>query len=151
MKTIIKNDKIIVFLNGQFIQTDNLDKYFRKLLLSLNKKYEIPLKGYYNINVYEDKNYGMVLELIYEDMEYYNYFDQIDLNINIMADNEFLYKIKYEFLDNITNNGIVCYKYNNELYLQLKNQKNLFHILELIEVVYDKTSEIKKYGEKVIV
>ena len=151
MKTIIKNDKIIVFLNGQFIQTDNLDKYFRKLLLSLNKKYEIPLKGYYNINVYEDKNYGMVLELIYEDMEYYNYFDQIDLNINIMADNEFLYKIKYEFLDNITNNGIVCYKYNNELYLQLKNQKNLFHILEFIEVVYDKTSEIKKYGEKVIV
>ncbi len=142
---MIENDKIIVFLNNQFIIKDDLDDYFRHILILLNKKYDIALKGYYNADVYEDKKYGMILELKYEDMDYYNYFDQVDININII-NNEFLYKIKYEFLDVV--NNVTCYKYLGDFYIKADNAVS--GICEVADVIYgEQAKKVFKYGKKV--
>ncbi len=148
MKTIIDNDKIIILLHNKYIKKDGLKEYFKHILSLLNKKYNIEFNGYYNIDVYEDTKYGMVLEIKNEDLEYYNYFNQVDLNINII-NSTFLYRINYEYLSKNINN-ITCYKYMDNMYLKMDDDFDFIHLIEYVDIVYgEKAKEILRYGEKV--
>ena len=80
----IINDVIIVFLM-QYLSFDNkelLEEEFKEVLDKLEKVYKIEINGSYKINVYKDNIYGSVLE-IKKDKDYYDYFNTIDMNINI--------------------------------------------------------------------
>lgn len=158
MKTIIDEDKIIVFLNKDRIKNvdlkeENLEEYFKIIFLNLNEKYNIELNGYYNIDVYKDNNYGIILEIESEDMDYYNYFNQIDMKINISNKTIFLYEIGYEFIDNSLLKDITCYKCLNKLYIKVKeniDNNKYSKILEYSNIIYgDKIDDILKYSEKV--
>lgn len=157
MKTIIKDDKIIVFLNKcetneiDFNIEEESEEYFKNLFLILNKKYDIKLNGYYNIDIYKDDNYGIILEILEEELDYYNYFDQVDMKINF-NNSVFLYETKFEFLDNIISKDIICYKYLDKIYLKIDklNDLDYFKLLEFSNVIYDDSvKEILKYSKKV--
>ena len=157
MKTIMDDKKIIVFFNNK--ELDNIDlkdneiteNYFKKIFLKLNKKYNIDLNGYYEIEIYKDNNYGFIIEFTYEDLDYYNYFNQIDMKINISNINCFLYEIKYEFLNKEILKNCICYQYLDKLYLKILDlNNNYFNLLELSNIIYgDKVNEILRYGKKV--
>lgn len=146
MKTIYNEDKIIAFLNReqiksiQFNNKEKLEEYFKKLFIKLNDKYDIEFNGYYNIDIYVDNNYGMIIEIMNEDMDYYNYFNQVDMKINII-ESSFLYEIKYEFLNKDILENTLCYKYLDKIYLKLKENINniiLSRLLEFSNVIYGK-------------
>ena len=101
----IIDDIIVVFLMEFSYKDENLEDEFKNLLDKLNKVYNIDIKGSYKINLYKDKIYGAVLEII-KDSDYYDYFNAIDLTINII-DSHFLYEIN-DYIYNL-NSDIYLY------------------------------------------
>lgn len=136
-------DDIIVFFLMEFSYKDeNLEDEFKNLLDKLNKVYNIDIKGSYKINLYKDKIYGAVLEII-KDSDYYDYFNAIDLTINII-DSHFLYEIN----DYIYNLNSDIYLYNNKIYVDINNKKDLYKVLEYSTIIYKENSIIKN-GKKI--
>ena len=128
----------------QYLSFDNkelLEEEFKEVLDKLEKVYKIEINGSYKINVYKDNIYGSVLE-IKKDKDYYDYFNTIDMNINII-DSNFLYEVEDYFID--TSSDIYCY--NDKFYLDVKNREELLKIIENSKVIY-KENHIRKNGKK---
>lgn len=138
----IIDDIIVVFLMDFSYKDENLEDEFKNLLDKLNKVYNIDIKGSYKINLYKDKIYGAVLEII-KDSNYYDYFNAIDLTINII-DSHFLYEIN----DYIYNLNSDMYLYNNKIYVDINNKKDLYKVLEYSTIIYKENSIIKN-GKKI--
>lgn len=158
MKTIMDDNKIIVFLNNEKIKDINiqdeneLEDYLKSIFLKLNKKYDIQLNGYYEIIVYKDNNYGIILEIVNDELDYYDYFNQIDMKIIFSKVDSFLYEIKYEFLTNELLKNNICYRYLDKMYLKFQNMDSIKYsnLIELSSIIYgNKVIEILKYGKKV--
>ena len=138
----IIDDIIVVFLMEFSYKDEKLEDEFKNLLDKLNKVYNIDIKGSYKINLYKDKIYGAVLEII-KDSDYYDYFNAIDLTINII-DSHFLYEIN----DYIYNLNSDIYLYNNKIYVDINNKKDLYKVLEYSTIIYKENSIIKN-GKKI--
>lgn len=152
MKVVFKDNKIIVFLNKKLdLDKVNLDIYFKKLFLRIKNKYNLELNGYYDINVYIDNNYGSIIEIENEDLDYYNYFNQIDMEIKVNK-TTFLYEIDYEYIDKELLNKSIIYKQNNKLYFKITDKSILNKIIECSKIIYgDRVKEIMKSSKKVII
>jgi len=147
LKIIINDDiNMIIFLNRLYIldidfkQPENIEKYFKNLLKKLSDYYDINISGYYEINVYIDKFYGVVLELEKQELEYYGYFDdEVDMQI-IIHDKDFIYEIKdYFWIDDELKKKTKLYKYKSKLYLFINEKINdleLGKILEHSKIIY---------------
>lgn len=159
---IIDDNNIIVFLNKfnikniDFSNRENIEKNFRNIFLKLKHIYKLDIKGYYDIKIYTDKYYGAVLEIEHEDIEYIDYFDsQIDMRVNVIKDNEFLYKIDDIFLNDRIINKIDIYNFKEEYYIKIKKELNNYdmaYILENSNLIYDNiTFDILKLGNKILI
>ena len=139
----IINDVIIVFFINylDYDDKDKLENELKNILNRLDKIYHIEIKGNYKINVYKDSIYGSIFE-IKKDNDYYDYFNTIDMNINII-DSNFLYEVD----DYFTNIDCDIYLYNNKIYLDIKNREDLLRIIERSKVIY-KENHIRKNGKK---
>ena len=117
--------------NIDFNNKDDLEKYLKKLFKILKNKYDILIEGFYDITVYKDKYYGVVIHLEKEDLEYYNYFkNQVDMRI-ITVESEFLYlvdDIPYNIFDKIN----ILVK-ENEIYLKIKKELTKLEMMQLLE------------------
>lgn len=157
MKLIVDNNKFIVFLNkDKNIDFDNklkMEKYFKDLFSKIKNKYNIDISGYYNIDIYIDKYYGSIIEIEDEQLDYYDYFNQIDMEINVLKNSLFLYEINYEFLDKKILDKVICYKINDKIYLQIISDIDdllLAKITEYGHILYGKeVDKIIKQGKKV--
>ena len=97
------------------------------------------ISGNYQINIYTNDIYGMIIE--FNKIKENNY---IDLKINITIDSIFLYKTNSNYLN--TNNTI--YYYKNNYYILPKD--NNINLLEVEEVLYGNiVKEILTKGIKV--
>lgn len=97
------------------------------------------ISGNYQINIYTNNIYGMIIE--FNKIKENSY---IDLKINITIDSIFLYKTNNNYLN--TNNTI--YYYKNNYYILPKN--NNINLLEVEEVLYGNiVKEILSKGIKV--
>ena len=97
------------------------------------------ISGNYQINIYTNDIYGMIIE--FNKIKEKNY---IDLKINITIDSIFLYKTNSNYLN--TNNTI--YYYKNNYYILPKD--NNINLLEVEEVLYGNiVKEILSKGIKV--
>ncbi len=150
MKLISKDNKIIVFLYKRInFKQINLENYFKKLFIKFKEDYHIELNGYYSINIYIDKFYGSVIEIENEDLDYYNYFNQIDMEVKL-NDNVFLYEMDYEYLNKSIINNSNIYKLKDKLYIQVKDNNILNKILEYSNIIYgDKIKYILRNSKKV--
>lgn len=127
MKIIIDDDiNMIIFLNRTYLKNidfddqTKLEEYFEELLLKLKNYYLINIQGFYEINVYIDKYYGVVLELQKQDIEYFGYYDtEVDMKI-IIHNSEFLYKIDdFYWIDEKILKKINLYKHKGNIYLKI--------------------------------
>ena len=151
MKIDVSTDKIVIYLKKDRVNVDFKDEYrlesfLKKLFICLNDYYNIEIKGYYDVCVYIDNIYGMVLVLKCEDYEFYDYFEkQVDMRIKINK-NKFLYKV--DDLYSIDLNKYKIYKYLSDIYLLPKcklNNIELGKLIEISDIIYD-SNEIMKKG-----
>lgn len=151
MKLESKENILIIYLKKQLIDTidftkkNELEKYFKELFLKLKEYYNIKINGYYNINVYIDEFYGVVLELQKEELDYYEYFDnQVDMHI-LTEEVQFLYLIEDYFIINELNISKLYY-YKDKYYILPNINTDYNYLLENSEVIYKNTKEIIKFG-----
>ena len=108
-----------------------IEKYIRNIINKLKNIYKLNIEGFYNINIYVDKYYGLEIVFNKELSEYYDYFNgQIEFNISIKRVC-FLYK-----LDNISKkmlNKFETKKIENDLYLKIDKELNQKEFMNLIE------------------
>lgn len=154
------SENIVIYINNYLFSNLNveskeeLEKSFKKIFLKLHHNYNVNLYGYYNIILCQDYNYGIILNLQKEDIDYYDYFDkEIDMRIIIDKNNFFLYQINdyFDFTkDELKNSDI--YSYDNKLYLRLNKKVDFItmgKILEKSDLVYKNIDIIIKNGKKV--
>ena len=97
------------------------------------------ISGNYQINIYTNDIYGMIIE--FNKIKENSY---IDLKINITIDSIFLYKTNNNYLDN----NSTIYYYKNNYYILPKD--NNINLLEVEEVLYGNiVKEILSKGIKV--
>lgn len=113
------------------IDKDYLKKYFKNIIQNNN------MRGMYYVNIYYNDS-NTVIEIMKHNMDYYDYSNEIDLNIMI-TENIFLYEI-----DNIIPNmEIIIYK--NKMFIE-KNDNNL---CEFTKLVYKNTENIINNGKRI--
>ena len=139
MKIDILKNKIVLYLKKEYTKCfdynniDEIELYFKEIILKLNKLLKTRLYGFYILNIFVDKYYGSVIEIIDEN-EIYD-LDEINLQINII-NADFLYETEvYNKNDNYEQ-----YLCKNKIYLKLKNNPNKVDMLKLLEfskIIYD--------------
>jgi len=145
MKIDVRDNNLIVFLNKKmvsnvdFFNKSELEDYFRSLFLKLNSDYDFDMSGSYSIDVFIDKNYGVVLEIEKDDIDYFDYYDNvIDMKITISKYSDFIYKLE----GNIGNLFEFCdiYLFNGDIYVDPVNIDflNLGFLIENSEIIYGK-------------
>lgn len=150
MKLIFKDNKIIVFLNKPVkLKEIKSEDYFKKLFINIKNKYNLKLNGYYKINVFVDKFYGSIIEIENEEIDYYDYFNQIDMEIKVI-NSTFLYQINYDYLTKDILEKVNIYKIKDKLYIKILEQDILNKIIEYSKIIYDESAkEILKASKKV--
>ena len=134
------DENITIFLNNYYIK--NLDmnnkENIEKFIKQISEKYNIKLFGYYDVQIYYDKNYGIIIKIKKEELEYIDYFNQsFGMNIEII-ENSFLYKIEDILpMKNIENKYIIR-KLQDSFYIELKVPSSIDFgiILENSEIIY---------------
>ena len=124
------------------IKKETIENVIKPILLKIKKIYNIKFEGYYIVNVYLDSYYGIVFEIIKEDLDYF-FNDTVEMQINIMENHGFLYQI-----DEIPSFKGNIYEKDGKLYFELKEKLNFIEygkLLEISTIVYDEeVIEIKK-------
>lgn len=150
-------ENMMIYLNKHYTKTidldsqDELEDYFKQLFLRLHQYYDISLHGYYNIILYCDRYYGMVIHLSKEEIDYYNYFDkEIDMRIVIDKTNQFLYQIDdYFALPTELQKKITIYYYRDHFYVKVKRELTDIEFAILLEQAilhYQQNDSIIKNG-----
>jgi hypothetical protein len=100
MKVDVRDNNLIVFLNKEKTSSidvsskENLEDYFKGLFSELNDVFNLNICGSYSVKVFLDNDYGAVLEIIKDDIDFFDYCDgSIDMNISISKCNKFIYKL----------------------------------------------------------
>jgi len=114
-----------------FSNKTDIEKYLKKLFKILSKKYNLIIEGFYNITIYIDKFYGIVLHLEKEMLDYYEYYkNQVDMRL-LTIDTNFMYEvddIPYYILDKVK----IKIKENN-IYLIIKESLTDLEMMKLLE------------------
>lgn len=149
---IIDENNIIIFLSKLYTKDsikfdkENLEIYFKKIFKKLQNNFDIKINGYYNINVYVNKDYGIVMEIFKEELDYYNYFDDdIEMQIKIYENSKFLYS--FDDIFEIKKGIGKIYKYNDKYYLELEKKLSKYEyakILEFSSLIYNDINKITK-------
>lgn len=142
MKLTFKDNKIVVFLNKPIkLKEIKSEDYFRKLFINIKNKYNLKLNGYYKINVYMDKFFGSVIEIENQEIDYYDYFNQIDMEIKVIM-STFLYEINYEYINKSILDKIIIYKLKDKLYIKILDESVINRIIEYSKIIYDNSAKI---------
>ena len=151
---IISDLEYIIYLYNltsdiEFDSEENIEKFLRQLFIKLKNFYNITIEGYFDVDVYIDINYGIVLDLKKEKFEYYDYFDnQVEMKI-VINRCKFLYLVdsfdfdcdKYEL-----------YNYLEKIYLLPKEKLSKIDISLLMEMstLIFNSDYIMNNGKKII-
>ena len=148
MKLINDDNKIIVFLSNNKVldlNGDEYESYIKELIEKLEDKFNDDL--YDEICIYEDYNYGIILEFINND----DYFNS-EIKINKFKNKNFLYKIDFNFIDDYIKETTKISILNNDIYLKINkkiNNKHFYKILEYSEIIYgEKALKIEKISKE---
>ncbi|MBE6149689.1 MAG: hypothetical protein E7170_03070 [Firmicutes bacterium] len=146
MKIINDDNKIIVFLSNNKIldlEIDEYEEYIKELINELEKEFS---EEYDEICIYEDSNYGIILE--FKNNDYFNY----EIKINKFKTKNFLYKIDFNFIDEYIKENSKIYILNNDIYLKIDKKidnKYFYKILEYSEIIYgERTLKIEKLSKE---
>ena len=117
-----------------------LETYLKSLFRVLKDKYSIDIIGFYDVNIYIDKYYGIVIHMEKEDYCSY-YKNEVDMKITLI-ENTFLYQVN-DIL-NLSNKKI--HIIDNNMYLELTSSIKRSEMMYLIEhtnyILYDYCKQI---------
>lgn len=154
MKLVYEDDKLILYLNKMYIHSldfsdkEMVQKYMKRLFLKVSSRYDIEFDGYYIVKLYVDMNYGVIIEVIKEELEYLDYFsNQIEMNTEVIH-GSFLYEIS-NISEQHSLEKFVIYKFNDKLYIRVQSQVSdmqMGSVLEHAKIIYgtDADNIIKK-------
>ncbi len=135
MKIEIKNDKVIVYLYNKLVDISNhdgLNNRIKDLFVKIMKRYNLDFFGYNKVNVYHNKNYGIILEIekIYNSESRYNI---IDLKVIVYKDIPMYLEFDNLYSDNIISEIIVD---DGKYYLEINNSIDVNKYIEYGKVKY---------------
>ena len=118
--------------NIDFNNKNDLEKYLKKLFKILKSKYNVVIEGFYDITVYVDKYYGVVIHMEKDDVDYYDYFkNQVDMRI-ITIDTDFLYLV--DDIPEYLLNKVEVIIIEKNIYLKIKKELNKVEMMKLLEI-----------------
>lgn len=129
MKVESIQNKIIVYLFDEKYNIKNIKNTLENVFNNLNKYYDIKFNNSYNLELYINKNYGMILEIEENKNEFYEE-DVVNIKLNVLRDTLFLYEIDEPL--NYLNNEM--YYYEDKFYINMKD-KNI-NVFEDTNIVY---------------
>ena len=117
--------------NINFDKKEELQKYLKHLFKLLNNKYDIKMEGFYNVVIYIDNFYGIIVHVEKENITYYDYYkNEVDMRI-IVKNINFKYKI-----DDIPFNlkdKIKIESDKNNIYLIILKELSKIEMMNLME------------------
>lgn len=149
MKIEYLNDyNFYLYLNKEYIidlELDNkesIEKYFKMMFMKLKKNYHIDIYGYYNIRVYANNNYGIIVDVFKLSDDYFKMpNNKIDIKIAIDKDNVFIYEIDdYFFARKYDRNIKNIYFKDQKYYVELNDEIDdtfYFHLMEHSNIIFD--------------
>ena len=130
MKVEMLSDKIIVYLldNKKYNEDSDIKKMLIKVFDNLEKYYDITFTSDYNLDLYINRYYGMILEIT--ENENFIYDDIVNLKLNVLRDTLFLYEVD----DPLEYINYEIYYYNDKFYVNAKRED--INLIENSNLVY---------------
>lgn len=130
MKVEMLSDKIIVYLldNKKYNEDSDIKKMLIKVFDNLEKYYGITFNNDYNLDLYINRYYGMILEI--KENEDFIYDDIVNLKLNVLRDTLFLYEVD----DPLEYINYEIYYYNDKFYVNAKRED--INLIENSNLVY---------------
>jgi hypothetical protein len=137
----LDEDNFYVYINKiclkdlELKNKDSVEKYFKKLFMKLKNNYQLDIYGYYNIRVYENIHYGIILDILKLSNDYFKLpNNKVDMKIMIDSNSIFLYEIDdYFFIDKYKSNIKSIYYKDEKYYVDLNDEIDDSFYLYLLE------------------
>lgn len=139
MKVVTDYDSLVLYINKNMIDFDihvkeQIEKFIKAIVIRLRKR-GFDISGFYGVKVYQNDNYGMVIDMKKE--EELDFFpDLIDLKLVIYYDSDMYIKVDDYFL-------VCCFDSSffkdNYWYVNINDleDKDIIKLLEFGELVYN--------------
>ena len=130
MKVEMLSNTIIVYLldNKKYNEDSDIKKILINVFDNLEKYYNITFTSDYNLELYINRYYGMILEI--KENEDFIYDDIVNLKLNILRDTLFLYEVD----DPLEYINYEIYYYNDKFYVNVKRED--INLIEDSNLVY---------------
>jgi len=130
MKVEMLSNTIIVYLldNKKYNEDSDIKKILINVFDNLKKYYNITFTSDYNLELYINRYYGMILEIT--ENEDLIYDDIVNLKLNVLRDTLFLYEVDgpLEYIN------YEIYYYNDKFYVNAKRED--INLIENSNLVY---------------
>lgn len=130
MKVEMLSNTIIVYLldNKKYNEDSDIKKILINVFDNLEKYYNITFTTDYNLELYINRYYGMILEIT--ENEDFIYDDIVNLKLNVLRDTLFLYEVD----DPLEYINYEIYYYNDKFYVNAKRED--IDLIENSNLVY---------------
>lgn len=130
MKVEMLSNTIIVYLldNNKYNEDSDIKKILINVFDNLEKYYNITFTNDYNLELYINRYYGMILEIT--ENEDFICDDIVNLKLNILRDTLFLYEVD----DPLEYINYEIYYYNDKFYVNAKRED--INLIENSNLVY---------------
>ena len=130
MKVEMLSNTIIVYLldNNKYNEDSDIKKILINVFDNLEKYYNITFTTDYNLELYINRYYGMILEIT--ENENLIYDDIVNLKLNVLRDTLFLYEVD----DPLEYINYEIYYYNDKFYVNAKRKD--INLIENSNLVY---------------
>ena len=130
MKVEMLSNTIIVYLldNKKYNEDSDIKKILINVFDNLEKYYNITFTSDYNLDLYINRYYGMILEI--KENEDFIYDDIVNLKLNVLRDTLFLYEVD----DPLEYINYEIYYYNDKFYVNTKRED--INLIENSNLVY---------------
>ncbi len=130
MKVEMLSNTIIVYLldNKKYNEDSDIKKILINVFDNLKKYYNITFTSDYNLELYINRYYGMILEIT--ENEDLIYDDIVNLKLNVLRDTLFLYEVD----DPLEYINYEIYYYNDKFYVNAKRED--INLIENSNLVY---------------
>lgn len=133
------DDKLVIYLNINNKIDD--EELCNSIINKLDKYYNITLKGFYDVNIYNDNNY-YIIEFIEDNIDVSDYYNKVDLHIKSIP-----IKILFNIDDIFNINTDYFYLYNDKYYI-FYDDVNIKNI-EFGKIIYKNVDDILNLGYKI--
>ena len=144
MKIVSSGDDLTIYLLENNFDNIEIKEYVKRVVLEVKERIKRYISGYYDVYVYLNKKYGIIIELIKEsDFDFFK--DFVELDIHIKENSKMYFKFKDYFL--ILNKSNIYY-YDNNYYVDVRNlnKKDFLKLTEFGEIIYG--NSLKKIQSK---